>query len=191
MQSLKFFLEFVRHPIQVGAVLPSSAGLCRALAEWIDYDSAKALAEFGPGTGAATPHILERLRPETRFFAIERSPDFATIFRERFPDVTLYEDSAVNVAAICGKEGIDQLDAVLCGLPWASFPESLQNELLDAIRKVLRPGGQFVTFAYLQGVPLPAGQRFRKKLREYFSEVGRSPVVWRNVPPAFIYRCRR
>jgi hypothetical protein len=55
---------------------------------------------------------------------------------------------------------------------------------------VLGKGGQFVTFAYLQGLILPAAQRFRKLLKQYFSEVSTSRTVWLNVPPAFIYRCR-
>jgi phospholipid N-methyltransferase len=56
---------------------------------------------------------------------------------------------------------------------------------------VLPPGGQFVTFAYLQGLLIPAGRRFGKLLGDYFSEVRKSPTVWRNTPPAFVYRCRR
>jgi phospholipid N-methyltransferase len=56
---------------------------------------------------------------------------------------------------------------------------------------VLRPGGQFVTFAYLHGLPLPAGRRFANRLPEYFSEISRSRTVWMNLPPALVYRCRR
>ena len=57
--------------------------------------------------------------------------------------------------------------------------------------EVLRPGGQFATFAYVPGQALPAAHRLRRKLREVFSEVTTSRVVWRNTPPAFVYRCRR
>jgi phospholipid N-methyltransferase len=83
------------------------------------------------------------------------------------------------------------LDAVVSGLPWASFPESLQIEILDSMMQVLRPGGQFATFAYLQGLLLPAAKRFRKQLDKYFSKIELSPTVWRNLPPAFVYRCVR
>jgi phosphatidylethanolamine/phosphatidyl-N-methylethanolamine N-methyltransferase len=38
---------------------------------------------------------------------------------------------------------------------------------------------------------LPAGGRFFKLLKKNFSEVKKSPVVWKNVPPAFVYRCIR
>ena len=56
---------------------------------------------------------------------------------------------------------------------------------------VLRPGGQFATFAYLQGLLLPAARRFRANLGRSFSQVERSPTAWTNLPPAFVYRCRR
>ena len=38
---------------------------------------------------------------------------------------------------------------------------------------------------------IPAGRRFRGQLNESFSHVESSPTVWRNLPPAFVYRCRR
>jgi phospholipid N-methyltransferase len=95
------------------------------------------------------------------------------------------------VRAICNERGIDQVDAIVCGLPWSIFSPALQTELLEATLSVLRPGGQFTTFAYLQGLMLPTGRRFRDRLHECFSSVERSPTVWRNFPPAFVYRCRR
>jgi phospholipid N-methyltransferase len=78
---------------------------------------------------------------------------------------------------------------VLSGLPWASFPEELQLKLMDAVCEALAPKGVFATFAYLQGTLLPAGKRFGKTLESRFSEVRKSPVVWRNLPPAFVYKC--
>jgi phospholipid N-methyltransferase len=55
----------------------------------------------------------------------------------------------------------------------------------------LRPGGRFATFAYVHGTPFPGGIRFRRMLRERFAKVSLSPVVWRNLPPAFVYRCEK
>ena len=34
-------------------------------------------------------------------------------------------------------------------------------------------------------------KRFAGLLPNYFTTVSKSPVVWKNVPPAFVYRCRR
>jgi phosphatidylethanolamine/phosphatidyl-N-methylethanolamine N-methyltransferase len=38
---------------------------------------------------------------------------------------------------------------------------------------------------------LAAARRFRASLRATFDEVMISATVWRNLPPAFVYVCRR
>jgi phospholipid N-methyltransferase len=63
----------------------------------------------------------------------------------------------------------------------------LQDRLIDSILEILRPGGRFVTFAYLQGLLLPAGHAFSRKLQSRFRKVKKTRTVWRNLPPAFVY----
>ncbi len=158
---------------------------------WIPWDQVQAAIEYGPGTGVFTQAIKQVLPGQSTFFAIERSPELAALVRQRCPSVTVYEDTVENVVACCQLSRVQQVDAIVCGLPWASFPETLQDRCLDAMMQVLRPGGRFVSFAYWQGLALPAAWRFRRKLDDYFQQVERSPTVWRNVPPAFVYRCVR
>lgn len=159
--------------------------------EWVDWSTVNNVVEFGPGTGVFTEGIVDRLKEDAKFFAIERSPELAAITRKRCPSVTVYEDSVVNVVSLCEREAMDKIDVVICGLPWASFSESLQSEILDAMLEMLPEEGQFATFAYWQGVVLPAGRRFSRRLRRTFSRVERSHTVWKNLPPAFVYRCVR
>ena len=147
------------------------------------------MVEFGPGTGVFTQAIIERLHPDSTFFAVERSAEMVEVTRKRCPNVTVYNDSVTNIAQLCQQESIEKIDAVICGLPWASFPESLQTEIIESMLAVLAPEAQFATFAYWQGVVLPAGARFNRRLRNTFASVERSPSVWLNLPPAFVYRC--
>lgn len=160
------------------------------MVEEIDWKNARGVVEYGPGTGVFTAEILARLDPAAKFFAIERSPALCQLVRQRCPQATVLEETVENVERLCAQQGIETVDAVICGLPWASFPEALQTACLDAMLRVLRPGGQFATFAYWQGLLLPAGRRFRDRLHDRFSEVKTSPTAWRNLPPAFVYRCR-
>ena len=186
-----FLKNFLRHPNQVGAIAPSSPGLVKAMVDWFDWSQVRCVVEFGPGTGVFTEAVAERLHPEAKFFAIERSPDMVAATRARCPTVTVYEESVTNVAELCERESMKQVDAVICGLPWASFPESLQAEIMDAMLRVLAPDGKFATFAYWQGVILPAGMRFSRRLNDTFTTVERSHTVWKNLPPAFVYRCKK
>ena len=189
--TIAFLRNFLRNPSTIGAVAPSGDGLAKLMVDSVDWDNTRTAIEYGPGTGVFTERIAKTMRPATKFFAIEQSADLATLTRTRVPGVTVYQDSVVNVVEICPRESVEQVDALLCGLPWASFPESLQRECFDAMLKVLRPGGTFATFAYWQGLMLPAGLRFRSLLKQTFGEVKHSPTAFRNLPPAFVYRCKR
>lgn len=155
----------------------------------LDWDSLRSVVEFGPGTGVFTEKIMGKLHPDATFFAVERDEHLAQLTRERCPRATVHTECVSHIGRLCEAEGIGQVDAVISGLPWAVFSESLQMELLEAMKGVLKSGGQFVTFAYLQGMILPAAQRFRKLLKREFAEVNQSPVIWQNAPPAFVYRC--
>jgi len=185
------FLEFLKNPKRTGAIATSSRGLARMICSEIGVESASLIVEYGPGTGVFTEEILRIKKPEADFFAIEHSPNLAENFRNKFPGTRLFEDSAENVAAMLKEVGHSHIDSIVCGLPWAAFDEALQDSLLNATLQSLRPGGQFATFAYLQGLLLPAGKRFKKKLAESFSKVEKSPTVWKNIPPAFVYRCTK
>ena len=189
--SLQFLKSFLRQPGAVGAIAPSSTRLALAMVDWFDWSTARNVVEYGPGTGVFTQQIVQRLRPDAKFFAIERDANLLALLQRKLPAVKVIQDSVANVAVHCKAMGIDKIDAVVCGLPWASFSEKLQRECMDAMLEVLRPGGQFATFAYWQGLMLPAGQRFKRRLSECFTKVETSSTVWRNLPPAFIYRCTR
>jgi len=172
------------------------------ITSWVDIENAKVVAEFGPGTGSFTGQIVERLPDDAAFFGVELNEDFHKIMVERYPDVRVHCDSIASIDAILEKEGlasgseanggsVGMIDAIVCGLPWAAFPDELQRELLGKTFEAMAPGGRFATFAYLQGTLLPAGQRFKRLLHETFDEVSTSPIVWRNLPPAFVYQCRK
>jgi phosphatidylethanolamine/phosphatidyl-N-methylethanolamine N-methyltransferase len=161
------------------------------LVDSCNWESAKYVVEFGPGTGVATEVIMNRIKPQTRFFAIERSHELAEKTKLRCPQADIVEGCVTRVDEYCRQRNIPQVDAIISGLPWASFSSELQDSIFEAMFRVLPKGGTFATFAYLQGLLLPAGGRFYKLLQKNFSEVKKSPVVWMNVPPAFVYRCTR
>jgi len=186
-----FLREFVRRPTQIGAVAPSSDALARAMVHGMDWERARVVVECGPGTGAFTSRVLERLRPETRFFAVEVNETCARELKRRHPELAIHRACVSDLAAICRAAGVPAVDLVISGLPWAAFGDEGQARFLGAIHDALRPGGQFATFAYSHAARLPAGRRFRRLLTKTFAEVSRSRSVWRNLPPAFVYRCRK
>ena len=191
MHKGQFLREFLRHPAAVWAIAESSRELTELITDTADLSQASVVMEFGSGTGVFTEKILEKTSGNATTIVLEVNPNFVEATRRRCPRATVFQDSAVNAAHHLESAGIQQCDRIICGLPWAAFSEADQTQYLESMLRILKPGGQFTTFAYLQGLLLPAGQRFKQKLGEHFSHVERSATVWRNVPPAFAYRCRR
>jgi len=191
MEKLHVLHEFVRKPMSVGAVAPSSWRLAELITDVAELDRASTVVEFGPGTGAFTEVILRKIRPGTTFFAIEFNENFAAVTRKRFPDVPVIHDSAVNVRTHLEAAGRRSCDCIVSGLPFASFTPALQDQILAAVVDVLEPGGRFVTFAHLAGIVSPLARRFRHRLFEEFSDVGATRTIWRNLPPAYVYRAVR
>ena len=188
---LKFLTQFRHAPRSVGAIVPSSDALARAMIAPIDFANARTIVEFGPGTGVMTAAILNRLSPDTKYVGIEINEAFHRTLTIRFPDLQFFNRGAQDVTDILAALGIDSCDAIVCGLPWASLPIELQNRIMAGMLQVLRPGGVFVTFAYLQGLVLPAAGALRRRLKAEFSRVETTRIVWGNVPPAFAYVCYR
>ncbi|HUF63931.1 MAG TPA: hypothetical protein VMN36_17765 [Verrucomicrobiales bacterium] len=191
MERLAFFRSFLGNPSTIGAVSPSSRVLARAMVEGCSMESAETVVELGPGTGAFTRLILDRIGPATTFFALELDPNHARILRRKFRGVQVYEDSAAKLIEYLGQHRKANVDYIVSGLPWANFPGRAQGQLLAAIQTALAPAGVFVTFAYAHACWLSQAKQFRRDLSARFGCVETSPIVWRNLPPAFVYRCRQ
>jgi phospholipid N-methyltransferase len=157
----------------------------------LDCDQAQVVVECGPGTGAFTSHILAELSPGATFLAIEINEACAEFLEKLHPGVAIHRTCVSELPELCRKAGVGAVDIVVSGLPWAAFPSSQQQRLLGAIHGSLRPGGRFVTFAYSHAAGFPPGRRFSALLGRTFAAVERSRTVWRNLPPAFVYRCRK
>ena len=48
----------------------------------------------------------------------------------------------------------------------------------------------FTTFAYVQSLATPAARRFLATLKQSFTSVEQAELIWKNVPPAVVIRCR-
>lgn len=189
---LAFVKQFCKDPTKIGAVAASSEYLAARMVEPIDFAKTKVLVEYGCGTGVFTKYILDKInRDKTLFFSFELNEEMICIARKNVPEICIYKDSAENLRKYLKQNDAKHADAIVSGLPWAIFPEELQDGILYETNMGLKKGGIFTTFAYIHGLMLPAGVRFRKKLCETFSEVKTSPIVWGNIPPALVYWCKK
>jgi len=186
-----FLAAALRHPATMGAIAPSSPRLGAVLASVVPRAGEPVVVELGPGTGAVSAVIAEKLPPGARHLAVELDPAMVAFLARSRPELEVVEGNAAELGALLAERGITAVDAVVCGLPWALFDDATQTALLGEISRVIGDRGAFTTFAYLHGMTLGAARRFRRRLRDTFDEVLVSATVWRNLPPAFVYVCRR
>lgn len=192
MANYRAFIErAVRKPNLVGAVAPSSPNLAREMASVVPTSGTPVVVELGPGTGALSGAIAERLPAGGRQVAIELDSGMVEYLRAELPWLEVVQGDAARLGELLAEIGVDKVDAVVSGLPWSIFPATLQRDILHQVGTVLAPGGAFTTFAYVHALGMSGARQFRRRLDLTFDEVLTSHTVWRNVPPARIYVCRR
>ncbi len=175
-----FFLKgFVKNPVMVGAIVPSSRRTITRVLAPVDWDRCRLFVEYGPGVGTFTKPVLDRLRRDGTLIVIDTNPDFiaylkATIGDSRFSAV---HGSASDVEAIVAAHGFDHADYVLSGLPFTTLPPGVGPAIMAATQRVLRSGGAFLVYQYTA--------RARALMRPYFPRIdkGFEPI---NVPPCVI-----
>lgn len=186
----RFFRSFLRNPLTVGAIAPSSRRLAEAMIPSADLANATTVVELGAGTGVITQALRQRIGPRTSLVALELDLDLSIRLQRRFVDIRVVGDSAENLRRHLDLLGQRHAEAIVSALPWSNMSDSMQNRILDAVLASLKPGGVFSAMAYLHASGFASSRKFRQKLKGRFGHVAESPVVWLNMPPAFVYHCR-
>ena len=173
-----FMGQLLRKPHQVVALAPSSRFLCAEMVAEID-PAAGPVIELGAGTGNITQAILERGVSPENLHSIEMNSEFCDRLRARFPGLNVHQMSAGD----CGSLPVENVQAVVSGLPLLSMPTQLQRDILTGFVKKTRPGGTYVQFTY--GPKPPVTRIVREELGLDWRVSGK---IWWNMPPARVYR---
>ena len=175
-----FVGQLLRNPREISAVVPSSRMLAQAMARELGPTTGR-VVEFGPGTGKITAAILARGVAPENLALYEMNPHFSAALARRFPKV-----SVVNAPAQQSAREMQDIGAVVSGLPLLSMPKEVRRGILKAAFAILRPGGLFIQFTYGTQPPLSEAA-----LQDLGLEVELGPRVWFNLPPARVYFYRR
>ncbi len=178
-----FFRHWLRHPLGIGAILPSSAAVARAMASGLPLHRPGGVLELGGGTGVVTKSLLEAGCPPERLIVVEREPALAQILRHRFSQAKIVEGDACAAAAILAERGITRLAAVVSSLPIKWFPLESQRAVVAPCLDLLGEGGGFLQLTNALVSPLPMAQ-----LGLEGSEIAR---IWTQFPPVQIWRYAR
>ncbi|MEI7512384.1 MAG: rRNA adenine N-6-methyltransferase family protein [Candidatus Uhrbacteria bacterium] len=184
-------MEFFTRPVAAGAIMASGNELSELITDLAELPKAQTIVEFGPGTGVFTKEIIRKMSADALLISIEKDGQFIERLKTEFPNVRFYHDAASSITKHLQDNELATCDRIVSGLPWSIFSEQIQTETLKAAYDSLVPGGMFLTFAYIHSQFLPDGIRFKRLLKRTFKEVHRSRIAWKNVPPAFVYVCKK
>lgn len=176
-----FLGQLLLRPNRIVALSPSSRHLARMMVQEIGPGTGSVI-ELGSGTGVFTDALIARGVPEERIAMFEINAAFADLLARRFPKAKLMRMSAAR----CGEAPLQDVGAVVSGLPLLSMPVEVQRDILTGAFRKLRPGGIYVQFTY--GYKAPVTRAVREELGLTWT---RSRRIWRNLPPARVYTFRR
>lgn len=184
-----FLKAALSSPLGVGTIFPSGPYLASEMIRGLPLDSMSLIIEVGPGTGAITQPIYNHLKSPEQYLGIELSPQMIATLSDRFPRLKFVQGSAENLIEYIG--GAGKADLVMSSLPWTLFSNELRKQTLSNIHSALKPGGKFITFICSNVLPFGPAKHFQQLMTNQFVKVETSPLVWRNIPPAYVYRCSK
>src|SRR5690242_14543750 len=176
----QFLRGFIKNPVMVGSIIPSSRVLIDKMLDPVDWANTKLFVEYGPGVGTFTRPILDLLGSDATLLTIDTNPDFTEYLRERIDDPRLVTvtGSAADVEKILADRELGQADYVLSGLPFSTLPPGVGDSIAKATAKVIRKGGAFLVYQF--------SPKVRDFIQPHFEPIKRG-FEWINVPPATLF----
>jgi len=145
-----FFEGFLRHPVMVGSIIPSSRFTIAKMLAPVKWDECRLFVEYGPGVGTFCRPVLQRLRRDGALIVIDTNPLYIDYLRATIGDSRFHAvlGSAADVEQIVRAHGFDHADYVLSGLPFSTLPDGIGPAIAAATHRVLRPGGAFLVYQF-------------------------------------------
>ncbi|MBU6268775.1 MAG: methyltransferase domain-containing protein [Sphingomonadales bacterium] len=175
-----FFEGFLKHPVMVGSIIPSSRFTIQKMLAPVRWDECRLFVEYGPGVGTFCRPVLDRLRRDGSLIVIDTNPLYIDYLRATIADsrFTAVLGSAADVQEIVRAHGHDHADYVLSGLPFSTLPDGVGPAIAAATHRVLRPGGAFLVYQF--------SARARDFMARHFRHIDQG-FEWLNILPCQLF----
>ena len=182
-QNWTFFRQWLKNPMGMAAISPSSPQLARQMMAELAEDT-KRVIELGGGTGVFTQALLEFGIDPANLLVLELNEELHQHLQKRFPEAHVVCGDAREIFNLAKPLGFTEhkADAIVSGLGFLSMPRQSQLDILSAAFECLKPDGRFVQFTYG-----PANPIAREVLETLGLSSRRASFTWWNVPPATVY----
>ena len=181
-----FFRRWLRNPLQMGSIIPSSPALCRKIAAAVERGPDEYVLELGAGTGVLSAALIAAGVPANKLIVVEIVPEMAQFLRESLPGVNVICGDAFDLKNALPAHMHGQIGTAICGIPLVLLPLERQEAFRDAVDAVA-PGKGFLLYTYCATSPLPYGKLGMAARRMAFTLANFPPAsVWRYRPGAAV-----
>ncbi len=181
---IDFFKEFIKNPLGVGAIVPSSRYLRQRMLSSIPFQDDLVIVEYGPGGGAFTDHMASKLSEGSTLVVVENNPSFYEALQAKYkdtPNVHLHLGSVEDIQDILAQHGLSHADYVVSSIPFLSLGTEFTHNVFKATKGILKPTSQFILFQYTR--------MLESILSAHFSQYSTSKVLL-NMPPATVFKAQ-
>lgn len=184
-ENIHFFQAFLKNPLKVGAIAPSSPELAQKMIEGIKPNENSVVLEIGVGTGSFTKVLQDILPNKESYLGIELDKNLVKCLRANFPETRFMRGNACKLHSLHKRSKLGKVDYILSGLPFVSMPNQVNDRIFAEIEKFMEQGCMFRTFQYAHGYYMPSAIKLREFMRNRYGKSQKSPLIMKNVPPAF------
>ncbi len=167
-----------------GTIVPSSRFLVKKMLHEIDFTKADVIVELGPGNGVITKRILKKLHPTAMLICFEINDSFyEELNKIDHPQLKIVNESAEKITEVLEELGFSKSCHIISSLPLTNIPEEISDNILESSYNSLEDKGTFIQYQY--------SLKYFKKLKSVFNKEVSLGFEVLNIPPAFIYRCKK
>ncbi len=175
-----FFSRWIKHPLRLGAVLPSSKTLTDLVSRHATRDPDGIIIELGGGTGRLTRSLLNVGIPPEKLYVLELDPELGAFLKKAMPQVNVIIGDACDLPKLIPAEYVGNVKTVISGMPMTTMPMEIQRRILKAAFEVMSEEGQLLQYTYRPVSPLSTEKHGLSKKR-----LG---VAFKNLPPATVWQ---
>ncbi len=184
-ENIQFLQAFLKNPLKVGAITPSSPELAQKMAQGLSPNENEIILELGVGTGAITKFLQDSMPNEKSYLGIELDKDLVRSLKRKFPDLKIIRGNACDVFSLHQKTNLGKVGYIISCLPFVSIPNEIGEIILTEIDKFMEQGCVFRTFQYAHGYYFPSAIKLREYMDKNYGKAKKSQIVMKNVPPAY------
>jgi phospholipid N-methyltransferase len=184
-ENIQFLQAFLKNPLKVGSIAPSSPELAAAMIDGIEPAKDNVVVELGVGTGAITKFLQDILPDDESYLGVELDPELVRSLRRNYPELKIFRGNACDTVSIHQRSRLGKVGFIICCLPFVSLPNEVGDKILSEIDTLMQAGCTFRTFQYAHGYYMPSAIKLREFMRARYGKSKRSPLIVKNVPPAY------